>query len=122
MVTMRLDWTAPPSATLVPNLDAYRRRLIEGIHLLGDTFAQKMAAAAKAGAPWNDQTGAARQGLTGLATKAAAGVVIYLMHTVQYGVFLELGTRYMAPRPIILPTLEAHYGEIMAALRALVGG
>ncbi len=121
MVALRLEWQTPPSV-LVANLDAYRRRLIEGIHLLGDTFAQKMAAFAKANAPWNDQSGAARQGLTGLAVKAATGVVIYLFGTVLYQLFLERGTRFMAPRPIILPTLEAHYGEIMAALRALVGG
>ncbi len=122
MIVADFAWTVPPSGQLVPNLSTYRERVIQGLHMLADLFASKMEGQAKAGAPWTDRTGAARQGLVGLAEKAAAGVVIYLIHSVHYGIYLELGTSRMAPRPILVPTLEANYGPIMAALRALVGG
>ncbi len=114
-------WTIPPSGQLMPNIAGYETRLIAAIGALADLFAAKMQAAAQAGAPWTDRTSAARQGLRGFATKAATSVVIYLVHSVFYGVYLELGTSRMAPRPIIMPVMQAHYGEIMAAARRLVG-
>ncbi len=114
-------WKIAPDAQLIPNLGDYGERVIQGLHLLADLFTAKLEAAAKAGAPWQDQTGAARAGLVSLAVKSATGVIIYLIHQASYGVFLELGTSRMAPRPIIMPVLEAHYAPIMQAVRALVG-
>lgn len=118
---LSFTWTMPPSAQLVPNLGSYEQRLLAAVGALADVFAARMEAAAKAGAPWTDRTGAARQGLRGFAVKAAASVVIYLVHSVFYGIYLELGTRRMAPRPIIMPVLTAHYASIMAAVRQLIG-
>lgn len=47
-------------------------------------------------------------------------LILYLVTTALYGVYLELGTRYMAPRPIVMPTLQAHYAELVAAIIALL--
>lgn len=114
-------WTVPPSAQLIPGVDAYSRRVIEGIGQIAQMFAARIEAWMKANAPWNDQSGAARQGLRGFAETSATGAVIWAVHSVFYGIFLELGTsRGMAPRPVIWPAIAAHGAAIMAAVRALV--
>lgn len=121
-VTAGFRWETAPSGQLIPNLASYEQRLIAAIGALADLFAARMEAAAKAGAPWTDRTGAARQGLRGFAEKEATRVVIWLVHGVRpYGVYLELGTSKTRPYPIIMPVLQAHYGPIMAAVRQLVG-
>lgn len=117
----RSFWIKAPSRELIPGITSYGERLREAVLQLAQFFAAKLEAAAKQGAPWRDRTGAARQGLRGFAIRTATAVVIYLVHGVNYGPHLELGTRFMAPRPIIMPTLEAHYADIMRAVRQLVG-
>jgi hypothetical protein len=97
-------------------------RVLEAIYMLADTFAQKMQGEAQSGAPWNDVTGAARGGLLGHAVKAAMQVTMYLYHTVHYGPYLEGGTSKMAPRPILLPTLQANYPQVMDAVRQMLAG
>jgi len=112
-------WEQHPDI-LAGNIRELDEKIQEGIGMIADLFAAQMQAQAAGSAPWTDQSGAARGGLRGFAEKAATQVVIYLVHSVHYGVYLELGTRYMAPRPIIVPTLEANYGAIMAAVRQLL--
>jgi hypothetical protein len=120
MANATVVWTIPPEAQLIPNLDLLDQRIKVGIGMIANQFAQKMQGEAQSGAPWNDVSGAARQGLRGTATVGAAEAVIHLMHSVHYGVYLELGTYKMAPRPIIMPTLQANYSPVMAAVRALL--
>ena len=115
-------WTIAPTGQLVPNLHSWETRVLTAVRALADLFAARMEAYAKQNAPWNDQTGAARAGLRSWAVSAGTGVIIYMVHSVYYGIFLELGTSKMAPRPIIMPTLQAHYAPLMAEIRALVGG
>lgn len=119
--SVRFTWISPPSV-IVGNLASFEQRVIQALGQLADLFTAKLESYAKANAPWTDRTGAARQGLRAFAVKAAMQVTLYLVTSVNYGIFLELGTSRMAPRPIVMPTLEAHYGEIMAAARALIGG
>jgi hypothetical protein len=114
-------WNPGPTV-IKAALGSWDKRIIAGLAALADLFTAKLQAYAAANAPWMDRTGNARQGLRAFSEKAATAVTIYLVHSVFYGIFLELGTRKMGPRPIVLPTLEAHYGEVMAAVRALVGG
>ncbi len=96
----------------------YGRRVIQALHMLADHFAAVLEAYAKQTAPWTDRTGAARQGLTGLAVKAATGVTIILAFSVHYGIFLEL--KNAGKYAVIIPTLEKHYAEIFQAVKALV--
>ena len=118
-VTPTLTWQVAPSVLAV-NIRAYGERVLAGLHALADAFAARIAAWMRSNAPWSDQTGAARAGLYGLATKMATGVVITLGHSVFYGIFLELGTVHMAPRPIIMEAMSAHLAAIAAALQGLV--
>jgi len=112
-------WQTRP-IVLATNVKTYGENVIQALHALADYFASVLEAAAKGTAPWTDRTGAARQGLTGMAVKAATGIVIYLFHTVFYGVFLELKNagRYA----VIMRTMESNHAAIMGAARKLVGG
>lgn len=74
---------------------------------------------AQANAPWNDITGFARAGLSINVSREGAIITLTLYHTMYYGIYLELrwGGRYA----IIMPTLQAHYGNIMDAMRTALG-
>lgn len=118
-------WTAPPSVIAV-GLTKYVRSLIAAIGRLAGEFSAKILTYARSIAPWNDQTGNARALLQARLIRSATAVTIVLAHGVAYGIFLELGhyTRnrvtFVQALPAILPALEAHYGAIMAAIRALM--
>lgn len=112
-------WSIPPSV-LAGKVGSYGQRVLAAVHELAQVFAARMEAAAKGAAPWTDRTGNARQGLTGIALKAAAGVTIILYHQAIYGIWLEVA--HGGNWAIIMKTMEAHYGPLMAALRALVRG
>lgn len=116
-VVANFHWDVPPSA-LVRAIEDYGQRVQQAIFALAQWFAAKLEAYAKQQAPWTDRTGNARQGLTGLAVQAATGAVLYLIHQVSYGVHLELA--HAGQYAIITKTLEAHYGELSAALDKLV--
>lgn len=114
-------WEIAPSGQLIPGVDRYGRDIVSGIAQIAQMFAARIEGWMKANAPWSDRTGAARQGLRGFAETSAAGAVIWAVHSVFYGIFLELGTSKMAPRPVVWPAIAAHGAAIMAAVRALVG-
>lgn len=120
-MAMTFRWTAHPSI-VAGNVRTYSERILQGLMAIGDLFAARMEAYAKANAPWSDRSGAARQGLRSFAVKEATRVVVYLVTSVVYGRWLETGSSRMAPRPIVWPTIAAHIAPIMAAARALVGG
>ncbi len=119
MATAGLVWSRTPTALGVSVTD-YGHKVLQALHLLADHFAAVLESYAKQTAPWTDRTGAARQGLTGLAVKAATGVTIILAYSVSYGIYLEL--KNAGRFAVLVPTLEKHYAPIMAAARALVGG
>ena len=119
MPTYRIDWKTPPSE-VAAKIQAWGKQVLAAMLELGDLFAQKLQEYAQANRPWTDQSSAARGGLRGFAEAAAASVTIYLVHSVIYGIFLEMGTSRMGARPIILPSIQAMQGEIMAALQALL--
>lgn len=54
-------------------------------------------------APWEDRSGNARQGLFGTSAATRDGAEILIGHTMEYGPFLELGTRRMHSYPIVMP-------------------
>jgi hypothetical protein len=111
-------WIAPPSV-IVEGLQTYEARLKAAVFSLAEYFAAVMESWMKANAPWTDRTGNARAGLRAIAIQTATAVVIYVFGTVNYQIYLELANQ--GRFAILLSTLEAHYGQIMAALRRLVG-
>ena len=73
-------------------------------------------------APWHDRTTNARNGLTAFAAKTstAGSFAILLVTTVTYGLYLELGTRFMHARPIIVPTLNAYGPKVIKTLTKIL--
>lgn len=65
----------------------------------------EVEAYAQTHAPWEDQTGAARAGLHAEVGIEGTDVTLSLMHSVDYGVYLELKDN--GQYAIIMPTLEA---------------
>jgi hypothetical protein len=120
-------WESQPTE-LGRAADEYGARVMAALGELADLYAARLEAYAKRNAPWLDQSGNARQSLTGRAVKEATRVAIELWgggrvngQDTSYIVYLELGTNRMAPRPIIVPTIEAHAAEIMDYARKIVG-
>lgn len=75
----------------------------------------------KHNAPWTDRTTNARNGLAARAARLGKTTfAIILSHAVDYGIYLELGTRYMRKRPIILPTMDLYGPKVMAFTRKLL--
>lgn len=120
-VDLNFHWVISPSE-LGGNIDSWGKRIWAGILAVAERFAQIIAARAQAIAPWRDVTGAARQGLRGFTQSGSNSVTIFVVTSVFYGIFLEMGTRFMGPRPAIMPAMEANYGPLMSALRAVIGG
>lgn len=69
-------------------------------------------------APWQDQTGAARAGLVVAVEETAEGVVMWFIHSVEYGKYLEL--KNAGSYAIIVPTMYKTIPEIQAALAGLI--
>jgi len=89
--------------------------VLAAMRVVGVTIHQE----AQANAPWNDITGFARAGLSINVSRDGALITLTLYHTMYYGIYLELrwGGRYA----IIMPTLQANYGNIMTAVRDALG-
>lgn len=74
--------------------------------------AQEVQEYAQSNAPWDDETGAARDGLSAEAESDGFQHSITLFHTVDYGIWLEI--RWNGRYAIIMPTIE-HMGPIVMA-------
>jgi len=131
-------WTRPPSA-LNPAIAAYGDKVTAAVIAVAQFIGAKAESYAKANAPWTDRTANARQGLfyavdsesggevsgsanlggqESEAIRVGKGVVaLYLSHSMSYGKWLELcnAGKYR----IIMPTMEAHYNELMQMLRGI---
>jgi len=68
--------------------------------------------AMKAGAPWEDQSGEAREGLFAQAEATSSGAQMTGGHSAAHGPHLELGTYKMAPRAIVQPTADVTAREV----------
>ncbi|TXH08857.1 MAG: HK97 gp10 family phage protein [Hyphomicrobiaceae bacterium] len=120
---MTIQWTGDDE--IRRNMDEYERRAMNAVKEVVKLMAPIIETYAKTNAPWTDRTSLARDGLRGYTSEepadgypteelAAEVVALYLSHQMDYGAFLELahGARWA----VILPTLEAHYGQIKAML------
>jgi hypothetical protein len=100
------------NAALVP-------RMMSAIHVLFQYEARNVESYMRSNAPWQDQTGNARNGLSARPFQTATNVGIDLFHTVPYGIWLE--TRFSGQYAIIVPTINAKAPEIMSSVRGLLG-
>lgn len=114
----RIIWTGEQQ--VIARMGVYEGKIYEAIRAVADYFKPIVEAYAKDHAGWVDRSGNARQGLHAEVENLAKDVVaLYLAHGVEYGKYLEL--RWSGRYAIILPTFEAHYGQIVAMLREVFG-
>ena len=132
---MGMTWDKKPTDL---SLAVFAVQLKAEVRTLARQSALAMEGAAKAQAPWQDDTGAARAGIQGSVSGNASMATISLSHSVEYGQFLELRWPTAAPPPdldgfdlefleagryaIIWPTIEAELPRLKAALTRLLGG
>lgn len=96
--------------TLRPHLNLFVVAADRGLTEYNESRAQDVQDYAQENAPWEDRTGAARDGLTAEARHDGMHYYIDLYHTVDYGIWLEI--RWEGRFAIIQPTLE-HFGPVV---------
>lgn len=95
--------------TLVPNMARFVFKANVAIAAAAKEVARQAQEYMQANAPWEDRTGDARAGLKAEAVHHGFRQEIYLYHTVDYGIWLEV--RWDGQYAIILPTLEHFSGR-----------
>ena len=120
---MRFEWRTTPTGAIAAPLASRVAKYITAVRALAMVSAARAESIMKSGAPWNDITGFARGALYG----RAQGTTIEIGTTnFEYGLFLELGTVNMAPRPIISPTVnrtaDQYYRDAFTLARGILVG
>ena len=120
---MRFEWRTTPTQAIAAPLQQRATAYVAALRALAQASAARAESIMKSGAPWNDITGFARGALFGRAmgTNIEIGTV-----NAEYGLFLELGTVHMAPRPIIVPTFnrtaDQYYRDAFTLARGMLVG
>ena len=114
-------WLVPPSNPMGADVQRRRREIPPTLKSKLEGMAADIESYMYAAAPWTDRTGEARAGLTAEFLDEGDVQTIAAYHTAPHGIFLELGTRYMAPRSIIAPTLQSYYGRVNAVMKEITG-
>jgi hypothetical protein len=100
--------------TLSPRLAVFNVVVEQAIQQVIEHYAEEVQDYAQENAPWEDRTGAARDGLTAEYQESGNTMAIVLYHTVDYGIWLEI--RNSGEYAIIIPTIEHMGPRIMGAL------
>lgn len=114
---MGFKWVVAPTDVFPQMASKYTQAVFGTARNLAEQNAREMEAWAKANAPWQDRTGAARAGLHA----SVEGNSIVLSHGVPYGIWLEVanGGRFA----IIAQAIDVFGAKYMDELqRALAGG
>lgn len=106
-----LRWANGSPAQIAARIQELASQAPEMVHAIAIDEASRGESRMKDDAPWTDRTGQARGGLYGQAERYEGGSRIHLGGTAAYQPFLELGTRYMRPYPVIVPTADAIHVE-----------
>jgi len=78
-------------------VEEFMRRKMAGFHMLLDSWSGTMENYAKEKAPWEDQSGHARQAIHSGVDIESDGFHLYLAHGKEYGPLLERGTGIYGP-------------------------
>lgn len=117
---------------LIQNLATFDARAKLGIEAILQLHAPRIEGEMRRRAPWNDQTGNARNGLTARAQggglgrarnaqgqfQGGGGYSIVLSHGVPYGIWLEV--RFSGRYAIIDPTIQREGPAVMASATRLL--
>lgn len=109
---------------ITKRLDAMPVALDQMIWAVLNYEAPNVQGYAQSNAPWQDQTGNARQGLKARPERSGsiltgAEYSIELFHTMPYGIYLE--TRWSGKYAIIKPTIIKMGPRVMRTLRGAMG-
>lgn len=119
---MRVVWQSGKDIkSLIKRTGDFENWLYSEVFKICESMADTGQAMMRIEAPWTDRTGNARAGLVGVARREGKSrFVIYLVHTVEYGIYLELGRsgRYA----IVYPVLVRLAPQVMAEIRAFLKG
>lgn len=113
----KLTWQ---NTDLLDTLAKGNERVNEAIMAVLERKAPDVEAHMKINAPWNDQTGNARNGLRAQAYDLGGdqkGIILY--HQVPYGLWLEV--KNSGDLATILPTIQVMGPEVMASLENILG-
>lgn len=94
------------------NMRALPEKTVKLVNATMQYYAPQVENYAKNNAPWQDQTGNARNGLAARAFREGSNAGIVLYHQVPYGIWLEV--KNSGEYAIISPTID-HYGPIVMA-------
>lgn len=108
----------PGLENVIGNLKGCEEHMRKALLALGKQKALEMEAYAKQNAPWENQSGHARQGLFGEAIEDDGKLKVRIAHTMEYGVYLELSRK--GRRPILEPTAQKFAPEFFEAAEELV--
>lgn len=107
------------SNSLSPNLKKLPAVLDRNIYQVLRFHEPKVAGKARKNAPWKDDTGNARSGLSTEVVVLSRGVyALVLYHRVPYGLWLEV--RFEGRYATIMPTLRGHAPLVMASFTKLL--
>ena len=105
------------SDTLSPRLNAFPEKLQSTLAAAVYVHSIKCEGYMRSNAPWQDITGNARNGLRASPESAPDHHSIWLMHTVPYGIWLEV--RWEGKYAIIVPTMKTQGRALMQYLRGV---
>jgi hypothetical protein len=117
--SVRMNWS---QTTLMSSLarGAFILALDRGMAAHTQGFAGRVQAYARENAPWTDRTGAARAGLTAQGQQRLFQYRIFLYHTVDYGIWLEVARN--GKYAIIVPTIIVMGQQLMHELSITMTG
>lgn len=100
------------------NLEHGTDKMMRAALITAESMAPEVENFMKNNAPWQDQTGNARNGLTARAYREGDEVGIVLSHSVFYGIYLE--TRFSGRYAIIQPTIDEMGPRVMRRYERLL--
>lgn len=104
--------------TIAENIVSYGDRVEKGAEKASEDLKNDMVEYMKANHPWENQTGDAEEGLKGFVVSDGTRIVIWLGHSVEYGIWLE--TMQNGAFAIVLPTLLRYAPQIGGRVAAAV--
>jgi hypothetical protein len=106
------------SDTITPRLQNAPQFLDKAMAATTKVYEGRIESRARMNAPWQDQTGNARNGLKAKSGKSAEGWHIVLFHRVSYGFWLEVANE--GKFQIIMPTLRQALPLVLSTLRLIL--
>lgn len=117
-MAIRIDFD---SRNLRTNIQRFPSRLEHRLGVLFDYEANYALGWLKTGAPWTDDTGAARAGLIALSNTLGQGSFeIFMSYSVHYGIWLEVANS--GKYAIITPAMRVIGQKMMKDLQGLIDG